>query len=74
MLHINNDNRLFTQADTENFSQSLVESNSRRKKLSSGKPGGSGIKLTKMSKAMLITSPLNMMKQDLFSQTGKFNE
>lgn len=33
------------------------------------------MKLTKMTKAMLITSPMNMMKQqDLFSQTGKFNE
>lgn len=64
--------------DSDTYSQSFLGDNGRRKKLISGKQGGNGGMPLKgnhqlSGKPLIITSPLNKSKQDMFSQTGKLN-
>lgn len=63
---------MLNTADSENFSQSLLD-NGRRKKVMSGKAGSANIAMK--GKPLIITSPLSKSKQQdlLFSQTGKLN-
>lgn len=67
---------MLNTADSENFSQSLLD-NGRRKKIVSGKAVGNatlkGAAQFGTNKPLIITSPLNKSKQDVFSQTGKIN-
>lgn len=62
---------MFNAADNENFSQVL--SDGRRQRFNKGSYGGARNQDGQNNGPFYVTSPLNMSKQDVFSQTGKLN-